>query len=114
MVLTAEQHLRIAMVYEKVAADEMGVPPQQRAAFARKAEWFRMLSRAGAKKEAVIAAGQPKLPDEPRGGEGWAPKAKYQTLADRLKTARATAPGSRRPPTRTFLESSAPLSVERT
>jgi hypothetical protein len=97
------------MVYEKVAADKMGIPPQQRAAFARKAEWFRMLSRAGAKKEALIAAGLPKLPDEPRAGVGWAPKAKYQTLADRLKTARATAPGSRCPPTQAFLKSSTPF-----
>ena len=40
MVLTPEQHSSIAMAYEKAAADEM-VPPPQRAAFARKADWFR-------------------------------------------------------------------------
>jgi hypothetical protein len=38
MVLTVEQRLQIAMVYEKAAADNMSVPPQQRAAFARKAK----------------------------------------------------------------------------
>jgi len=52
MALTAEQHSQIATAYEKAAADEM-VPPPQRAAFARKADWFRMLARIGAKKEAA-------------------------------------------------------------
>ena len=50
MVLTPEQHSSIAMAYEKAAADEM-VPPPQRAAFARKADWFRMLARIGAKQK---------------------------------------------------------------
>ena len=100
MVLTAEQNLQIASVYDKAAADKMGIPPQQRVAFARKAKWFRMLARIRAKKEAATAAAsQAKLPDESspeavsqehgRAGEGWVPKAKYQTLAERLKTARA-------------------------
>lgn len=53
MVLTAEQHLKIALLYEKAAADRLGVPPQQRAAFARKAKWFRMKARIRAKKEAA-------------------------------------------------------------
>jgi hypothetical protein len=48
MVLTPEQHSSIAMAYERAAADEM-VPPPQRAVFARKADWFRMLARIGAK-----------------------------------------------------------------
>jgi hypothetical protein len=55
MVLTAEQHLKIALLYEKAAADRLGVPPQQRAAFARKAKWFRMKARIRAKKEAATA-----------------------------------------------------------
>ncbi|MGD9502205.1 MAG: hypothetical protein AB7V40_06930 [Methyloceanibacter sp.] len=55
MVLTAEQNLRIALLYEKAAADQLGVPPQQRAAFARKAKWFRMKARIRAKKEAAAA-----------------------------------------------------------
>jgi len=55
MVLTAKQHLRIALLYEKAAADRLGVPPQQRAAFARKAKWFRMKARISAKKEAAAA-----------------------------------------------------------
>jgi hypothetical protein len=54
MALTAEQHSQIATVYEKAAADRM-VPPQQRAAFARKAEWFRMLARIAAKNEAAAS-----------------------------------------------------------
>jgi truncated hemoglobin YjbI len=48
MALTPEQHSQIAAVYDKAAADYM-VPAPQRAAFARKAEMFRMLARLGAK-----------------------------------------------------------------
>ena len=48
MTLTPDHHLQIAAVYDKCAADHM-VPQQHRAAFARKAEWFRMLARLGAK-----------------------------------------------------------------
>ena len=55
MVLSAEQQLKIALLYEKAAADRLGVPPQQRAAFARKAKWFRMKARIRAKKEAASA-----------------------------------------------------------
>ena len=67
MTLTAEQHSQIATVYDKAAADEM-VPPPQRAAFARKAEWFRMLARIEAKKEARAASkeARPKLPEDLR------------------------------------------------
>ena len=54
MVLTPEQHSTIAMAYEKAAADKM-VPPPQRAAFARKADWFHMLARLGAKQKSVAA-----------------------------------------------------------
>jgi hypothetical protein len=63
MTLTAEQHSQIATVYDKAAADEM-VPPPQRAAFARKAEWFRMLARIEAKKAA--AASKRERPHEAR------------------------------------------------
>jgi hypothetical protein len=48
MALTPEQHSQIAAVYDKAAADYM-VPAPQRAAFARKAEMFRLLARLGAK-----------------------------------------------------------------
>jgi hypothetical protein len=57
MVLTAEQHLKIALLYEKAAADQLSVPPQQRAAFARKAKWFRMKARISARKEAADGTG---------------------------------------------------------
>ena len=50
MALTPEQNLQIAAAYEKAATDYM-VPPQHRKAFARKAEWFRMLARLGAKQD---------------------------------------------------------------
>lgn len=54
MVLTPEQHLQIATAYEKAAADHM-VPPPQRAAFERKASWFRMLAQIRAKQESAAA-----------------------------------------------------------
>ena len=54
MTLTAEQHSQIATAYEKAAADRM-VPPPQREAFARKASWFRMLARIGAKKAVAVS-----------------------------------------------------------
>jgi hypothetical protein len=54
MVLSARQYLQVAAAYEKAAADKLGVPPQQRAAFARKARWFMMLARIKAKKEVVL------------------------------------------------------------
>jgi len=55
MALTAEQHSQIATVYENAAADRM-VPPQQQAAFALKANWFRLLARIAAKNEAAAAS----------------------------------------------------------
>ena len=70
MVLTAGQHLRIALLYEKAAADRLGVPPQQRAAFARKAKWFRMKARISAKKEAAAAIPARRL------AEAWVEEAK--------------------------------------
>ena len=98
MILTAEQQWKVATVYEIAAADELRVPPPQRAAFARKAKWFRMLARITAKKEAAAFVKKVR-PLKPRhetvsgelcpSNEGWKPKAKYQTLAERLKTARA-------------------------
>jgi hypothetical protein len=102
MVLTAEQHLQIATVYEKAAAD-MRVPPPHRAAFARKADWSRMLARIGAKKEAAAAASreeqiQEARPDTaseeqgPSAGTWTVPKARPQTIAERLKRARAAEP----------------------
>ena len=44
--LRAEQHYLIAAAYEKAAAD-MSLPGHTRAAFARKADWFRLLARVG-------------------------------------------------------------------
>ena len=73
MLLTPEQCWQIAAVFASSAVD-MRVPPPQRAAFARKADWFRMLARIGAKKAA--AASKEERP---------------QTLAELLKRVRAAA-----------------------
>jgi hypothetical protein len=48
--LKAEQHYLIAAAYEKAAAD-MSLPGHTRAAFTRKADWFRLLARVGEKKK---------------------------------------------------------------
>jgi hypothetical protein len=58
MVLTAEQQWMVAMAYKKTAADTMGIPAPQRAAFARKAKRFRTLARIAAKIEATVVIKQ--------------------------------------------------------
>jgi hypothetical protein len=52
MAFTPEQNLQIAAAYGKAAIDYT-VPPQHRKAFARKAEWFRMVARVAAKRVAA-------------------------------------------------------------
>jgi hypothetical protein len=52
MALNPQQYLQIAAAYEKAAMDYL-VPPQHRKAFARKAEWFRMLAQVGAKRKVL-------------------------------------------------------------
>ncbi len=88
MILTAEQNLRIALLYEKAAADRLGVPPQQRTAFARKAKWFRMKARIRAKKEAVSAPAEQRMNgtarlDEACLDEAWLEQARVNGAAPR-------------------------------
>jgi len=66
MSLKAEQHFQIAAAYEKAAADG-SLPAETRAAFARKADWFRLLTRVGEKRErlAVIAREAKRKAHEP-------------------------------------------------
>ena len=100
MHLKAEQLWRVATVYDKVAADEIGVPSPQRAAFVRKAKRLRMLARVAAKIEATDFV-KPAHPLKSRhegvcgtwcaSDFGGSPKGKYKTLAERLETARAAA-----------------------
>ena len=58
MALTPEQHSELANAYESAASDRL-VPPEQRAAFARKAELFRLLAKLAAKQ---AASAQQKAP----------------------------------------------------
>jgi len=98
VILTAEQQWLVATVYEKAAADVVGVPSPQRAAFARKAKRFRLLARLAAKIKATAAVKRPSTQD-PHQANGvprpstphyeWRPKAKCPTLAERLEAARA-------------------------
>ena len=62
MALTAQQHSQIATAYEKAAADPM-MPAPQRTAFARKAQWFRLLAQVGARKEEKAASKEEPLRD---------------------------------------------------
>ena len=50
MFLRPEQHSHIAAAYDKAAFD-ISLPAQTRAAFAKKADWFRLLARVAEKRE---------------------------------------------------------------
>jgi hypothetical protein len=50
MPLTAEQHSLIAAAYDRAAVD-VSLPAHTRAAFAKKADWFRLLACIGEKRE---------------------------------------------------------------
>jgi hypothetical protein len=50
MSLTPEQRSLIAKAYDKAAFD-INLPAQTRAAFAKKADWFRLLARIGEKRK---------------------------------------------------------------
>src|SRR5262245_8134654 len=57
MSLSAEQHSLIAAAYDSAAFD-VSLPAHARAAFARKADWFRLLARVGQKREQAALAKQ--------------------------------------------------------
>lgn len=59
MALTSEQHAEIAASYAEAATD-LFISPKQREVFARKAEFFRLMAKLAAKKNAASqAAGSP-------------------------------------------------------
>ena len=64
MSLRPEQHFHIAAAYDKAAFD-ISLPAHTRAAFAKKADWFRLLARIGAKKEQAALAKQKAQESEP-------------------------------------------------
>ena len=84
MALTSAQYAQIAAAYERAAADE-GFPTQSRAAFVKKAGWFRMLAQIGAAKEIGARSSasyeNEKLPRMPSNIRG-------QTLTERLSRVR--------------------------
>lgn len=97
MRLTPEQCCQVAAVFESSAVD-MRVPPQHRAAFARKADWFHMLARIRAKKDAApvkvphsektTPASRPEITLDELLSVGWMmPKAR-STVAEQLERAR--------------------------
>jgi len=84
MALTSAQYAQIAAAYQRAVADE-GLPTQSRAAFVKKASWFRMLAQIGAAKEigarSSASYGSEKLPRMPSNIRG-------QTLTERLSRVR--------------------------
>jgi hypothetical protein len=77
MALTPKQSLQIAAAYEKAATDYT-VPPQHRKAFARKADWFRMLARLAAKQNLLSVPPREQLAsDSPRTGLQMLSKARH-------------------------------------
>jgi aminoglycoside/choline kinase family phosphotransferase len=58
MSLSPEQHSHVAAAYDKAAFD-ISLPAQTRAAFAKKADWFRLLARIDEKRERVARNGRP-------------------------------------------------------
>jgi len=71
MVRTTAQHSRIAAIYERAARD-LTLPPQPRAAFAKKASWFRMLAQIEAAKAAAASASTPNRMASQRNGPKFA------------------------------------------
>ena len=61
MSLTPEQHSHIAAAYDKAAFD-VSLPAQTRAAFAKKADWFRLLACVGEKRVQAALARQAQEP----------------------------------------------------
>ena len=78
--LSVEQHSLIAAAYDSAAFD-VSLPAHTRAAFAKKADWFRLLARVGEKKEQAALAKQKAQEPQPNpfwfwglqahGDEGW-------------------------------------------
>jgi hypothetical protein len=64
MSLRPEQHSLIAAAYDKAAFD-ISLPAHTRAAFAKKADWFRLLARVGEKREQAGLAKQKAQEPEP-------------------------------------------------
>jgi hypothetical protein len=62
MLLRPEQQFHIAAAYDKAAFDT-SLPAQTRAAFARKADWFRLLARVGEKRERAAHEAQESPPN---------------------------------------------------
>ncbi len=60
MSLSAEQHSLIAAAYDSAAFD-LRLPAHTRAAFAKKADWFRLLARVGEMRERTTLAKQKAL-----------------------------------------------------
>lgn len=56
MVRTAAQYARVAALYERAASD-LSLPSQPRAAFAKKASWFRMLAQLERIKTGMLRTG---------------------------------------------------------
>jgi hypothetical protein len=101
MALTAEQHEEIAASYADAATD-LFVSPKQREAFARKAEFFRLLAKLAAKKNASSkGAASPKKEIAPKELSDTAPSgdALPKAIESFLKRSKTGASTESSPPT---------------
>ena len=88
MALTSEQHAEIAASYAEAATD-LFISPKQREVFARKAEFFRLMAKLAAKKNAASqAAGSPEQETTSKEGDA-VPKA-IESFLKRNKTGAST------------------------
>jgi hypothetical protein len=63
MVRTAEQHFNLATHFDKLAEDDRALP-EQKAAFVRRANWHRILSRIAAERaDPALCVEQPRVGD---------------------------------------------------
>jgi hypothetical protein len=102
MALKAEQHEEIAASYAKAASD-LFISPKQREVFARKAEFFRLMAKLAAKKNASsqIVASAPKqepVPRQPSAAASDASLSKVlKSFRDRANAAVSTEPNAPTP-----------------
>ena len=84
MVFTPEQYRQIAKTYDSAAGDH-ALSPAQKAAFAHKADWYRLLSRLGTKpKWAMPSKEQPPEKPHPVTENNSADRPAYKSLAARF------------------------------
>ena len=95
MVPNAQTHLEVADLYEKLSADE-NASLQTRLAFARKANWHRILARMSAEKEPPVAKEKASDGEQALGSETLFSPSRLWEARDKTELAQAEANAFRR------------------